>query len=162
MENLICIWISRGRGSYRGRGRGNFYRQDRNASQQHHQHQHGVTQQHPNVPYYDQSMNLMNTGMAGNQGGYGDGVYHDAPSNRYDRIYIFSKKFVRESFSSNGSVGNFDQRHLFQCFIYYIIFGTFIQNFIFYVFIKDTYRINLYVTNFVTVYNIKIALNTYE
>lgn len=48
-------------------------------------------QHNPNVPYYDQSMNLMNTGISSGQGGYNDGVYHDAP-NRYDRIYIFPRK----------------------------------------------------------------------
>lgn len=85
---------SRGRGSYRGRGRGNFYR-DRNAMQ-HHQHQPSAPQSHPNVPYYDHSMNLINANMASGQGGYNEGVYHDAQPNRYDRIYIFSKNFIDE------------------------------------------------------------------
>lgn len=41
-------------------------------------------------------MNLMNANMASGQGGYNEGVYHDAQPNRYDRIYIFSKIFIDE------------------------------------------------------------------
>lgn len=91
---------SRGRGAYRGRGRGNYYRQDRNSMhQQHHLHQSGGVQQNPNMPYYDQSsMNLMNTGMASGQGGYNDGVYHDTQPNRYDWNYIPSKNFIIKPF----------------------------------------------------------------
>lgn len=94
--------FSRGRGSYRGRGRGNYYRQDRNAAQQHHQHQQhqpSSVQQHSNVPYYDQSMN---SGMQSGQGGYNDGGYHDAPPNRYDWIYSFSLNSNCRPLVSNG------------------------------------------------------------
>lgn len=123
---MYCVRLfvySRGRGSYRGRGRGHishFYRQDRNMMQQqhhHHQQQQGPPphSQHPhqqsshqaphsNVPYYDQSMNLMNSNMqTGNQGGYNDpGVYHD--TNRYDWIYTFSLNINRQSTELNAFV----------------------------------------------------------
>lgn len=83
------------------------------------------------MPYYDQSMNLMNTGIASGQGGYNDGVYHDTPPNRYDRIYIFSRKFnYCDLFTSNGYC--IDQKHLIKCIQLYIIFGTFIQNVLYY------------------------------
>lgn len=81
------------------------------------------------MPYYDQSMNLMNTGIASGQGGYNDGVYHDAPPNRYDWIYIFSRKFnYCELLTSNSFVKSIDQKHSIQCFQLYIVFGIFIQN----------------------------------
>lgn len=73
------------------------------------------------MPYYDQSMNLMNTGIASGQGGYNDGVYHDTPPNRYDRNYIFSKKSISKSFASNGYIGKFYQKHLLQCFQLYLL-----------------------------------------
>lgn len=116
---------SRGRGTYRGRGRGNYFRQDRNSTHQHHhQHQTAPGQPHSNVPYYDQSMNVMNTNMTGSggggggQGGYNDGVYHDAQMNRYDRIYIFSKNdSLNQSFTINAfyKINNIDQMHSIQC-----------------------------------------------
>lgn len=78
-------------------------------------------------------MNLMNTGIASGQGGYNDGVYHDTPPNRYDRIYIFSRNFnYCELFTSNGSVKSIEQKHLIQCFQLYIVFGIFIQNVLYY------------------------------
>ncbi|XP_031620939.1 E3 ubiquitin-protein ligase RBBP6 isoform X2 [Contarinia nasturtii] len=91
-ERSPNFYHGRGRGSYRGRGRGNYYRQDRNSmqQQQHHQHQPGGAQQNLNVPYYDQSMNLMNTGMASGQGGYNDGIYHDTQPNRYAPLPVHS------------------------------------------------------------------------
>lgn len=94
---LLNSLISRGRGSYRGRGRGNYYR---NSNQQHHQHQ-SSAQQHSNVPFYEQSMNLMNSNMQSGQSGYGDGGYHDAPPNRYDWIYSFSQNFKCSPFNAN-------------------------------------------------------------
>lgn len=107
-------YYSRGRGSYRGRGRGNYYRQDRNSAQQHHQNQ---GQHNPNVPFYDQSMNLMNPNMASSgQGGFNDGIYHDTPMNRYDRIHIFSKINIKKPFKLNGYDENNDQMHSIKCY----------------------------------------------
>lgn len=97
------------------------------------QHQPGMGQHNPNVPYYDQSMNLMNTGISSGQGGYNDGVYHDAP-NRYDRIYIFSRKFNTENLLNQMIVLKLLNRSFLLSSTY------FIKN----VLIDVVYRINIY------------------
>lgn len=107
-------YTRRGRGSYRGRGRGNYYRMDRNSTQQHHPHLPSTAPQHSNMPYYDQSMNLMNSGMASGQGGYNDAAYHDTQQNRYDRIYTFSLNSTLQPITSNGFVKYVGQRHSIQ------------------------------------------------
>lgn len=87
---------------------------DRNSTQQNHSHQTSTAPQHSNVPYYDQSMNLINPGMASGHGGYNDGAYQQ---NRYDRIYTFSLNSTFEPFASNGAVVKYvDQRHSIQFF----------------------------------------------
>lgn len=80
---------SRGRGSYRGRGRGNYYRQDRSV---HHSHHHQQQQQQPHIPphvpndpYYNQApMNQQSNMPSG--GGYHEAAYHDMQPNRYEHI----------------------------------------------------------------------------
>lgn len=67
-----------------------------------HPHQQSLHQApHSNVPYYDQSMSLLNPSMqTGSQSGYNNpGVYHGA--NRYDWIYTFSLNINRQSTELN-------------------------------------------------------------
>lgn len=64
-------------------------------------------------------MNMMNPGMQSGQGGYNDGVYHDAPPNRYDRIYTFSLNSNCQPFESNS----FDKSIEFMI-IFWVIFKT--------------------------------------
>lgn len=55
-------------------------------------------QQHSNMPYYEQSSNLMNTGA----GGYHDGSYQDIQPNRYEKINQFTTiNHSSRSFTSN-------------------------------------------------------------
>lgn len=87
-----------------GQQQPHHHHQQHGPPQSHHPHQQSSHQAppHSNVPYYDQSMNLLNQNMqTGGQGGYNDpGVYHDA--NRYDWIYKFSLNNQRQSTELNA------------------------------------------------------------
>lgn len=76
-----CVSFRRGRGSYRGRGRGNFYRQDRGGQHQM-QASHTMHHQAPNMhPYYNQPANAMQPNAGVN---YHDANYHEMQANRYE------------------------------------------------------------------------------
>lgn len=88
-DKYICFFIiefhkcsGRGRGLYRNRGRGNFYRHPAP-----HQQLPMAQHSHSTMPYYDPSVNLLN-----NRGGpYRDSSYQDIHHNRYETVTPFDK-----------------------------------------------------------------------
>lgn len=87
----------RGRGSYRSRGRGNYYRQPTNQAHQ----PPGAQLPHSNMPYYDPSMNMMNPSAGGGGSGsgsgpYRDNSYQDIQQNRYETFTPFDTQSIRE------------------------------------------------------------------
>lgn len=81
MSNFVSS--GRGRGLYRNRGRGNYYRHPAP-----HQQLPMAQHSHSTMPYYDPSVNLINT----RGGPYRDSSYQDIQHNRYETVTPFDKK----------------------------------------------------------------------